>query len=206
MDRGKESSGQRKSLPEDPGGSDRDFWHKHLASRRPPAPKRRKVRKAESARDESLPGLQESLQWPPDGKDIVCRGAHAAKLPYQTLPVNDFVLLPKPAALRRSTGRADPNVSFFAARQAGSGPTRKPRPTIATPAYGVKPPRQVAVVQAKRIDRHRAASGRKAIACEKRSSRYRLTRLAAPRTKSPRERAKAVYRESCRHGDCPAEC
>src|ERR1700730_10088104 len=57
------------------------IWHKHLASRRPPADKRRKFGKAESARNESLPGLQESLHRPPDGRDFCHRGAHGVKSP-----------------------------------------------------------------------------------------------------------------------------
>ena len=88
--------GKEKSLPEDPGGSNRDLVQ-HLVSRRPPAAKRRKVGKAESARNESLSGLQESLRRPPDGKDIGHRDAHCVTILHQTLAVNDLVLLPQTA-------------------------------------------------------------------------------------------------------------
>ena len=73
------------------------IWCKHLVSRWPPDAKRRKVGKAESARNESLSGLQESLRRPPDGKDIDHRDAHCVTIPHQTLAVNDLVLLPQTA-------------------------------------------------------------------------------------------------------------
>jgi hypothetical protein len=56
-------------------------WHKHLASRRPPADKRRKIGKAENARNDSLPALLESLHPVPEGKAICHRGAHNGKSP-----------------------------------------------------------------------------------------------------------------------------
>jgi hypothetical protein len=55
------------------------IWHKHLASRWPPADKRRKIGQAERARNNGLPGLQESPQRAPDGKDICHRDAHDVK-------------------------------------------------------------------------------------------------------------------------------
>src|ERR1700730_3873575 len=75
------------------------IWHKHLASRRPPADKRRKVGRSESARNEGLPGLLESLQRSPDGKDICHRDAHGVKSPIRTclstiLSYCNFVPLP----------------------------------------------------------------------------------------------------------------
>ena len=62
---------------------------KHLASWRPPAAKQRKIGKAGSAR--SHPGLRESLQRPPGGKDVCHCGAHDLTIPYRKLPVNDLV-------------------------------------------------------------------------------------------------------------------
>jgi hypothetical protein len=75
-------------------------WHKHLASRRPPADKRRKVGKAENAHNESLPTLLESLHLVPKEKGICHRGTHNEKSPIRRclstiLSDCDFALLPK---------------------------------------------------------------------------------------------------------------
>jgi hypothetical protein len=63
------------------------IWCKHLVSRRPPAVKRRKIAKAEGARNKGLPRLQDNLQGPPDGKDIYHRGAHRSTIPGWTRSV-----------------------------------------------------------------------------------------------------------------------
>jgi len=84
---------------------------KHLASRRPPAAKQRKIGKAGSAR--SHPGLRESLQRPPGGKDVCHCGSHDLTILYRKLPVNDLVLLPSPKCPSSSTVAHQSRPSIF---------------------------------------------------------------------------------------------
>jgi hypothetical protein len=82
------SSGQQKSLLEDPGGSDHDGCVKRLASRRPPARKRRKG-KAESP--QSCAALRTGLHVSVKGTDICRYDAHAQKMRTSPSFVNSLI-------------------------------------------------------------------------------------------------------------------